>query len=198
LFPATYEVTPDITPDQLLKMLLDAFASHAPSGFLKLPPDQIYQKVQIASLVETEAKVDTDRALIAGVYTNRLNPKMWPTGLLNADPTLNYANDSVWLASHGIDTWVNYTFWNPIKASGPLSQVVFPGALASYNTYHHAGLMPTPICSPGGASLVAAMTPDTSDGYLFFLAKNDGSGTHAFAKTQAEQDANAKKYGYGQ
>jgi UPF0755 protein len=198
LFPATYEVTPDITPDQLLKMLLDAFASHASSGFLKLPPDQIYQKVQIASLVETEAKVDTDRALIAGVYTNRLNPKMWPTGLLNADPTLNYANDSMWLASHAIDTWVNYTFWNPIKASGPLSQVVFPSALASYNTYHHAGLPPTPICSPGAASLVAAMTPDTSEGYLFFLAKNDGSGTHAFAKTQAEQDANAKKYGYGQ
>jgi cell division protein YceG involved in septum cleavage len=45
---------------------------------------------------------------------------------------------------------------------------------------------------------VAAMSPDTTDGYLYFLAKNDGSGTHAFAKTQAEQDANAKKYGYTQ
>jgi hypothetical protein len=78
-------------------MLLDAFASHAPPELLKLPPDQIYQKVQIASLVETEAKVDSDRALIAGVYVNRLNPKLWPTGLLDADPTLNYANDSVWL-----------------------------------------------------------------------------------------------------
>ncbi|HEX7591882.1 MAG TPA: endolytic transglycosylase MltG [Candidatus Limnocylindrales bacterium] len=198
LFPATYEVSPDISPDQLVKMLVDTFASHAPDGLLKLPPDQIYKDVQIASLVETEAKVDTDRALIAGVYTNRLNPKIWPTGLLNADPTLNYANDSVWLASHAIDTWVNYTFWNPVKASGPLIEVVFPGALASYNTYSHGGLMPTPICSPGAASLVATMTPDTADGYLYFLAKNDGSGAHAFAKTQAEQDANAKKYGYGQ
>jgi UPF0755 protein len=198
LFPATYDVAPDVTPDQLVKMLLDAFASHAPDGLLNLPPDEIYQKVQIAALVETEAKVDTDRALIAGVYMNRLNHKMWPTGLLNADPTLNYANDSVWLDANPIESWVNYTFWDPIKASGPLSQVVFPAALAAYNTYHHAGLPPSPICSPGAASLVAAMTPDTSDGYLFFLAKNDGSGSHAFAKTQAEQDANAKLYGYGQ
>jgi UPF0755 protein len=177
-------------------MLLDAFANNAPPELLKLPPDQIYQKVQIASLVETEAKVDSDRPLIAGVYGNRLNPKMWPTGLLDADPTLNYANDSVWLQSHAIENWVDYTFWNPIKTTVALSQVVFPGNLASYNTYHHAGLPPSPICSPGGPSLDAATQPDTADGYLYFLAKNDGSGTHAFAKTQAEQDANLKKYGY--
>ena len=196
LFPATYDVAPDITPDQLIGLLLDAFASHAPTPLFLLTPDQIYQKVQIAALVETEAKVDDDRALIAGVYVNRLNPKIWPTGLLDADPTLNYANDSVWLLSNPIDTWVGYTFWNPIKTTGALSQVVFPGALAAYNTYHHAGLPPTPICSPSAASLVAAMNPDTAEGYLYFLAKNDGSGTHAFAKTQAEQDANLKKYGY--
>jgi UPF0755 protein len=196
LFPATYEVAPDTTPKQLLSMLLDAFANHAPPELLKLPPDQIYQKVEIASLVETEAKVDSDRALIAGVYVNRLNPKLWPTGLLDADPTLNYANDSVWLDSHAIETWVGYTFWNPIKTTGALSQVQFPTKYASYNTYHHAGLPVSPICSPSSPSLVAAMTPDTADRYLYFLAKNDGSGTHAFAKTQAEQNANLKKYGY--
>ncbi len=196
LFPATYQVATDITPVQLIQMLLDAFVSHAPDGFLDLPPDVIYQKVQLASLVETEAKVDSDRALIAGVYTNRLDPKKWPTGLLDADPTLNYANDSVWLRSHDIATWVNYSFWDPISTTGPLSQVVFPDDLAAFNTYHHAGLPPNPICSPGAASLGAAMAPDTADGYLYFLAKNDGSGTHAFAKTAAEQQANLKKYGY--
>ncbi|MGA3056604.1 MAG: endolytic transglycosylase MltG, partial [Candidatus Limnocylindrales bacterium] len=198
LFPATYDVAPDTTPAELLSMLLDAFASHAPPALLKLPPDQIYQKVNIASLVESEAKVDSDRPLIAGVYVNRLNPKMWPTGLLNANPTLNYANDSVWLQdpAHPIATWVNYTFWTSIKTSGALSQVVFPGKLAGYNTYSHAGLPPGPICSPSAPSLLAAMSPNTADGYLYFLAKNDGSGTHAFAKTQAEQDANAKKYGH--
>ena len=197
LFPATYDVAPDTTPVQLLQMLLDAFVSHAPPGLLDLPPDQIYQKVQVASLVETEAKIDSDRAPIAGVYVNRLNPKLWPTGLLDADPTLNYANDSVWLQDNpNIESWVNYTFWNPITTTGPLSQVVFPGALAAYNTYHHPGLPPTPICSPSAPSLAAALAPDTADGYLYFLAKNDGSGGHAFAKTQAEQDANLKKYGY--
>jgi cell division protein YceG involved in septum cleavage len=125
-----------------------------------------------------------------------MNPKIWPTGLMDADPTLNYANDSVWLTSHPIDTWVSYTFWTSIKTTGPLSKVVFPDNLVAYNTYHHAGLPPYPICSPSGPSLVAAMTPDTTAGYLYFLAKNDGTGTHAFAKTQAEQDANLKLYGY--
>ena len=199
LFPATYDIAPDTTPRQLVVMLLDAFASHAPEGLLALPGDQVYQKVQLASLVEAEAKVDADRALIAGVYQNRLNSKKWPTGLLDADPTLNYANDSVWLddPSNSIDSWVGYTFWNPIKTTGAYSKVVFPGKLAGYNTYSHAGLPPSPICSPSAPSLVAVMTPNTTDGYLYFLAKNDGSGTHAFAKTQAEQDANAKKYGYG-
>ncbi len=198
LFPATYDVPPNTTALELIQQLLDAFASHAPPGLLELPPDQIYQKVQIAALVETEAKVDSDRALIAGVYVNRLNPKIWPTGLLDADPTLNYANDSVWLSSNPIASWVTYSFWDPIKTTGPLSKVVFPADLAAYNTYHHAGLPPSPICSPGAASLLAALTPDTTEGYLYFLAKNDGSGTHAFAKTQAEQNANLKKYGYTQ
>lgn len=198
LFPATYNLAPSTTPLQLLTMLLDSFVSHAPPGLLQLPPDQIYQKVQVAALVESEAKVDADRPLIAGVYINRLDPKLWPTGLLNANPTLNYANDSVWLEDpkNPIESWVNYTFWVSIKTPGALSKVVFPGKLAAYNTYSHKGLPPGPICSPSAASLAAVMTPDTADGYLYFLAKNDGSGTHAFAKTQAEQDANAKKYGY--
>jgi len=198
LFPATYEISPDTTPLELVSLLLDAFASHAPPGLMDLPPDQIYQAVQVASLVETEAKVDSDRALVAGVYLNRLDLKKWPTGLLDADPTLNYANDSVWLQdpANPIDTWVGYSFWDPIKTTVAYGKVVFPGKLAGYNTYSHAGLPPTPICSPSAASLAAALKPDTADGYMYFLAKNDGSGTHAFAKTQAEQDANAKTYGY--
>jgi UPF0755 protein len=196
LFPATYDVDPGITPIELLTMLLDAFVNHAPPGLLEETPDQIYRTVQLASLVETEAAVDSDRALIAGVYEDRLNPAMWPTGLLDSDPTLNYGNDSVWLRAHDVSAWIDYTFWDPIQTTVPLGQVVFPDDLAAFNTYHYAGLPPTPICSPGAASLVAAMAPDTTEGYLYFLAKNDGSGTHAFARTQAEQDANAKEYGY--
>jgi len=197
LYPATYNVAPDIAPRDLLKLLLNAFQDHAPADLMQLPADQIYQKVKLAALVELEVKVDTDRALVAGVYTNRLDPKKWPTGLLDADPTLNYANDSVWLQdpANPIGTWVDHTF-GIFKPDTTYNKVVFPGKLAPFNTYHYAGLPPWPICSPTGASLTAALHPDTADGYLYFLAKNDGSYTHAFAKTQAEQDANLKKYGY--
>ena len=49
---------------------------------------------------------------------------------------------------------------------------------------------------PGAASIAAAVAPDTKDGYFYFLAKNDGSGAMAYAKTNAEQIANEKKFGY--
>ena len=54
--------------------------------------------------------------------------------------------------------------------------------------------MPGPICTPSLPSIEAALTPDTKAGYLFFVAKNDGSNTTAFAKTQAEHEKNVKKY----
>src|SRR5258708_34026332 len=63
-----------------------------------------------------------------------------------------------------------------------------------YNTYRVAGLPPTPICSPGLAALQAAAKPETTD-FLFFVAKNDGTGDHAFARTIADQEANPVKSG---
>ncbi len=196
LFPATYDIAVDITPRQLLEKQLVAFGQNAPAQLLALPAEQVYRIVQIASLVELEASLDTDRPLVAGVFENRLDPAKWPTGHLNSDPTVNYANDSVWLASNPIEKWVEYVFWKPIGGSTPYSQLQFPAEIAVYNTYQAKGLPPTPICSPGLVSLEAAVGPDTTDGYLFFLAKNDGTGGLAFAKTQAEHDANLKKYGY--
>ena len=196
LFPATYDVAADTSALQLIEQQLDAFAANAPPALLVLPPDQIYQTVQLASLVEPEVKLDTDRPLVAGVYVNRLDRKKWPTGLLNSNPTVNYANDSVWLTSHPISSWVDYTFWTSVTGSTSLAKIVFPEEIAPYNTYAHGGLPPTPICSPGLASLEAAVAPDTQDGYYYFLAKNDGTGALAFAKTSAEQAANERKYGY--
>jgi UPF0755 protein len=196
LFPATYDVDPSISALALIEKQLDAFAANAPPELFKLPPDQLYQAVQIGSMVEKEAKLDADRAPVAGVFVNRLDPKKWPTGLLQSDPTVIYANDTVWLQNHLMSTWVDFTFWLPISGGTPLAQVPLPDSLVPYNTYKHAGLPPTPICSPGAASLAAAVAPDTADGYFFFLAKNDGTGGLAFAKTQAEHNANLKKYGY--
>jgi UPF0755 protein len=196
LFPATYDIAVDITPRQLLEKQLFAFGQNAPAQLLALPPEEIYRTVQIASMVELEASLDTDRPLVAGVFENRLDAEKWPTGHLNSDPTVNYANDSVWLAANPIEKWVEYVFWKPVGGSTPYSQLDFPAGIAAYNTYQAKGLPPTPICSPGLVSLQAAVAPDTTDGYLFFLAKNDGTGGLAFAKTQAEHEANLKKYGY--
>jgi len=195
LFPATYDVQPDITPLALIQQQLDAFATYAPPALLLLPPEKIYQAVQVASLVEPEVTLDIDRAFVAGVYFNRLDTKRWPTGLMNSNPTVNYATDSVWLQANPISSWINYTFWVETAGTTPFAKIVFPGNLAFYNTYAHGGLPPTPICSPGLKSLQAAFAPDTKDGYFYFLAKNDGTGALVFAKTLAEQAANQKKYG---
>jgi UPF0755 protein len=196
LFPATYNVDPTISALQLIEQQVDAFVAQAPPALFDLTPDRIYQTVQVAALVEPEAVLNSDRPLVAGVFVNRLDAKVWPTGLLNSNPTVNYANDSVWLQTHPIASWVDYTFWVPVAGTTPLAQIEFPEKIAPYNTYRHGGLPPTPICSPGLASLEAAVKPDTVDGYYYFLAKNDGTGGLAFAHTNAEQIANEKKYGY--
>ena len=62
-------------------------------------------------------------------------------------------------------------------------------------TFTAKGLPPGPICSPALSSIEAALAPDTKTGYLFFIAKGDGSGTSAFAKTAAEHAKNVQKYG---
>jgi UPF0755 protein len=196
LFPATYDLAPATTPLELIEQQLDAFAANAPAGLVDLAPDKIYETVQIASLVEPEAKLDADRPLVAGVYVNRLDIKKWPTGLMNSDPSVQYAIDSVWLSNNPMSSWVTYSFFTSLGDGTPLAKLTFPDAYAPYNSYSHAGLPPTPICSPGAASLLAAMSPDTTDGYYYFLAKNDGSNGLVFAKTNEEQIANEKKYGY--
>ena len=88
--------------------------------------------------------------------------------------------------------WQTYVFWNKLKEQLP---VPLPANLAGYNTYTSKGLPPGPISSPSIASIDAAIAPNTKDGYLFFIAKGDGSGTSAFAKTHAEHDQNVAKYG---
>ena len=61
-----------------------------------------------------------------------------------------------------------------------------------YNTYLYEGLPPGPICSPGLQSLAAAVNPDTSSGYLYFVSRNDG--THVFAETLREHQRNVERW----
>jgi UPF0755 protein len=198
LYPATYSIKVGddnpTTAEDLVRQMLDAFHERV-GAELTVPAKRgltFYQVLTLASIVEREAQLDSERPLIAGVYQNRLNPKKWPTGLLQSDPTIFYVNDTLQLDAMKFQQWQQYVFWDKLKEQLPST---LPKALAGYNTYTSKGLPPGPISSPSIASINAALAPDTKDGYLFFIAKGDGTGTSAFAKTHAEHDKNVAKYG---
>jgi len=195
LWPGTYRILPDTTPEELVRTMLDAFVANVTEAKMQVPSDRnmsFYQVLTLASIVEREAQLDSEKPLIAGVYQNRLDPKKWPRQELESDPTVFYLHDSLQLQQADFADWKDYLFWAPIK--GGFTSDPLPPDLAGYNTYTSRGLPPGPICTPTLKSIDAALRPDTSDGYLYFLAKNDGSGTTAFAKTFKQHQANIKKY----
>jgi UPF0755 protein len=126
------------------------------------------QAMTLASIVEKETSVPAERRTVAGVYTNRLAIGM----KLQADPTIIY----------------------PITKGKPLGRRILRSeiqAVNDYNTYSMAGLPKGPIANPGKASIAAVLDPEAND-YLFFVAKGDGS--HIFARTLAEHNANVQKW----
>lgn len=170
LFPDTYFLRPDATADQIVNVLLDTFEQKAGPALRTASAARkvpIYDLVKLASIVEREARDRKESALIAGLYQHRLDISM----KLDADPTIQYAKGS----------WDELSL-DDLKLANP------------YNTYLNPGLPPTPICNPGLAALQAAAQPEKTD-FLFFVAKSDGTGDHAFAKTIAEQEANRIRYG---
>jgi UPF0755 protein len=124
--------------------------------------------VTLASIVEKEAQVDSERPLIAAVYSNRLAQGIG----LAADPTVIYALKR-------LGRWNGNLRREDLRMESP------------YNTYRWAGLPPGPICSPGLASLAAAAEP-AGVPYLYFVARNDG--THVFAETLAEHNRNVETW----
>ncbi len=168
LFPDSYLVPRDASPDEVAKIMTSAFFSHLPSDAPRLARKLGYtipQIVTIASLVEREAKVDSERPLMAGVYYNRLRLHM----PLQVDATIEYT------FPHHKDV---ITFQD-LKSDSP------------YNTYKYAGLPPTPIANPGVPSLEAAFHPQKSQ-YLYYVYM--GNGRSAFARTLAQHEANVAKY----
>jgi UPF0755 protein len=198
LWPSTYRVLPDTTPDELVRLMLDNFIENVGEPRLAVPKARgmtFYQVMSLASIVEREAVLDDERPLIAGVYQNRIDgiPGI-KNKILNADPTVFYAIDTLELAKLDFEEWQKYAFWTPPGVS--LADVSLPEDLQGYQTYQVPGLIPGPICTPSLPSIDAALEPDTATKYIYFLAIPDGGGKHAFAKTAAEHDANRKKYGY--
>jgi UPF0755 protein len=196
LWPARYRVLPDTTAEELVRLMLDRFHG-AIEGRMTVPAERgmsFYEVLALASLVEREAILDEERPLIAGVYQNRLDGKLGHR-LLQADPTVIYAVDTVELDKLDFARWREWGFWE-LPDDIALKDVALPPELQGYQTYQQEGFIPGPICTPTVASIDAALAPDTTEGYVFFLAKRDGSNGHAFARNQEENDANRVKYGY--
>jgi UPF0755 protein len=122
----------------------------------------------LASIVDAEALYDKEMPIIAGLYLNRLNKGI----LLQADPTVIYANDDFTVK----------------RVTNALLSVQSP-----YNTYKYAGLPPGPIMMPSINAINAVLNRDNND-YIYMCAKEDFSGYHNFAVTVQDHERNAKKY----
>lgn len=197
LYPATYRVLPETTADQLISMMLDEFYQHVGKERMAVAKARgltFYQVLALASIVEHEAVLDEERPTIAGVYQNRLSAK-GAIQILNADPVVFYAIDTLELDKLAFNDWQKYVFWKPPGVA--LADVKLPDNLAGYQSYQRKGLPPGPICTPSVKSIDAALKPDTKDKFFYFLAIPNGEGSHVFAKTKAEHDRNKVKYGYG-
>ncbi|NLO73334.1 MAG: endolytic transglycosylase MltG [candidate division WS1 bacterium] len=168
LFPDTYLFAVNEAPQRVVDTMITAFKDKfydpvwVPASAHK-PWGNLYQVVTLASIVEREARVDSERPLIAGVLLARLGKGM----PLQADATVEYA-----LGVHRPLTLAD------LKVKSP------------YNTYLHKGLPPGPICDPGLPSLKAALNPQLTD-YLFYFAP-PGSQTHVFSRTFEEHSAKLK------
>ncbi|HKY50128.1 MAG TPA: endolytic transglycosylase MltG [Candidatus Limnocylindria bacterium] len=170
LFPDTYFMRPNMTASQIVDVLLDTFEKKVGTALRTASTARnmsIYDIVKLASIVEREARDRKESATIAGVYTNRLGIGM----KLDADPTIQYA----------LGEWRELSL-DDLKLDSP------------YNTYLYGGLPPTPIANPGAAALEGAAKPEDVP-WLYFVAKSDGTGGHAFARTLEEHEANRVKYG---
>ncbi|MHB8140354.1 MAG: endolytic transglycosylase MltG [Vulcanimicrobiaceae bacterium] len=168
LFPDTYLIPLGASPREVVRILTSQFFKELPRHAGRLAARLGYsvpQVVTVASLIEREAKVESERSIMAGVYYNRLRIGM----PLQVDATIEYA-----LAHHA-----SVVTLHDLRINSP------------YNTYEHLGLPPTPIANPGRESLEAAFHPAKTP-YLYYVYK--GHGRHAFARTLAQQNANVAKY----
>lgn len=161
LFPSTYQVVEDDTAVTLAQRIVDEFEAQVASvdwGRVEEMGYSVYDAIIVASMVEAEAKVNSERPKIASVIYNRLE-----------------VGERL-----GIDATVLY-------ALGEHREMLFESDLAidsPYNTRLYPGLPPTPIGAPGIESLRAAADPAPGD--LFFFVVSDCEGHHAFSETAAE------------
>ncbi len=173
LFPDTYYVDSHTTEKSLVAEMLANYQSKI-SGLTVS-----YDNLILASIVEREAKDDSQRQIIAGIYLNRLKQGM----KLDADPTVQYAK----YTDLGFAPLANgqKNYWAPITASD------YSTVYSAYNTYLYSGLPPTPICNPGIKSIEDVLHP-TSTTALYFITTP--SGKLITSQTLAGQQENERLY----
>ncbi|MGH9165935.1 MAG: endolytic transglycosylase MltG [Acidimicrobiales bacterium] len=172
LFPDTYNFQPKDDETAILTRMVETFDTKAAAagiddvgqGGLVEP----YQAITVASMVEREAKVPSDRGMVARVIYNRLRKGM-PLGV---DATVIYA--------------LGRTGEKDLRVLFKDLEIDSP-----YNTYRVKGVPPGPIAAPGAASLDAAVSPTPGEWLYYVVVQADG--THAFATTLAEHNANIAK-----
>lgn len=134
-----------------------------------LPLKNKQEMLILASIVEKETGVASERPQVASVFINRLRKGM----LLQTDPTVIYA------LTLGKTDLKRPLLRRDLEIDSP------------YNTYKYAGLPPSPICNPGKAAIMAVAHPDKTP-YLYFVAS--GTGGHNFARTLSEHNENVRKW----
>lgn len=154
--------------DRMQRAMKDTMAELWPKRSKATVVKTPQEALTLASIVEKETGVPSERRMVAGVYSNRLVKGM----RLQADPTIIY----------------------PLTKGKPLGRRIRRSeieAVNGYNTYSMAGLPAGPIANPSRASIEAVLNPEKTDA-LYFVA--DGKGGHIFAETLEEHNANVKKW----
>lgn len=168
LFPDTYRFARHMKPERLIETMvarLKQTVSEEDRGRAAELGLSLHEVMTLASVIEKETAKPDERALISGVFHNRLQKDM----PLQSDPTVIYA-------VHEFDGNLRK---KDLSIDSP------------YNTYLVVGLPPGPIANPGRAAIHAALYPEQTD-YLYFVSRNDGS--HEFSTTLAEHNRAVRKY----
>jgi UPF0755 protein len=171
-FPDTYKFPKGITDVDLLRLAHEALVTRLDAAWQQRSPEiQLqtpYEALILASIIEKETALTTERRLIAGVFHQRLRRNM----RLQTDPTVIYGLG---------ETFDGNLRRQDLERDTP------------YNTYTRSGLPPTPIALPGAGSIEAAVTPEISDA-IYFVATGRGDGSHHFSATLEEHERAVRSY----
>ena len=168
LYPDTYYLYHDSSPDEIINILLTEFWKRFDKNLINRTNQlglSVHQVVTLASIIEGEAMLSSERKTISSVYHNRLKINM----KLQADPTIQYIIPGPPKTLSNRDLRIK----------------------SDYNTYQNYGLPPGPINNPGIESIIAALYPEDTN-FLFFVAQGDGS--HAFTTNEKDHEEAKRIY----